>query len=117
MEMVRLRASQGTDECNLRASYRVDNDGTVIVPAEAVGPLLAVGGFTLADPPPTAPLPGGNVRMRHRSDPTASLTHKGVEYAPDESGVVTVPNELLSLFRALGFEDVTRSPAGEEPCP
>ena len=45
MRMVKLRAGQGADEANFAGNrYRVANDGTVLVDAEAVAPLIAIGG-------------------------------------------------------------------------
>jgi hypothetical protein len=48
-DMIRLRASRGTDECNHNCvSYKVNKWGCVTVPADAVPPLLKVGGFSIA---------------------------------------------------------------------
>jgi hypothetical protein len=48
-DMIRLRASRGTDECNHNGvSYKVNKWGCVTVPADAVPPLLKVGGFSIA---------------------------------------------------------------------
>lgn len=50
VEMVRLRAPLGTDEANHGTNrYRVDNDGVIVVPREAVEPLVSVGGFHLIE--------------------------------------------------------------------
>jgi hypothetical protein len=49
-DMVRLRGLRGQDECNCRGvSYKVNRWGCVEVPIEDVGPLLKVGGFSIAD--------------------------------------------------------------------
>ncbi|MBV9553854.1 MAG: hypothetical protein JO032_13815, partial [Alphaproteobacteria bacterium] len=44
-ELVALRAAFGQDEATHGARrYRVDNDGIVLVPREAVAPLIHTGG-------------------------------------------------------------------------
>jgi hypothetical protein len=48
-KMVRLVAPAGTDECNFGTTrYRVGDDGTVTVPAEAAKDLVHGAGFALA---------------------------------------------------------------------
>jgi hypothetical protein len=56
MTKIRLISNQGSDECNFGDQrYRVSNAGIAEVDADAVGPLLAVGGFSLAEEvPPVA---------------------------------------------------------------
>jgi hypothetical protein len=47
--MIRLIPPKGTDEANANdCAYHVHDDGTMSVPEEDIGPLLHVGGFSLA---------------------------------------------------------------------
>jgi hypothetical protein len=55
-------------------STRVSNVGIDEVDAEAVGPLLAVGGFSLAEEVPPVAVARGSVRVMHPSDPTATCS-------------------------------------------
>jgi len=103
--MVKLGSGQGADECNYAGQrYRVDNDGTVLVDKEAVGPLLAIGGFVLADPP-VVQVPHGSVRVMHKSDPAATASVAGVRYAPDgePAGGFEVPIAAVADLAAHGF--------------
>lgn len=101
---VRLIAHQGGDECNYGGErYRVANDGSVWVHPDAVGPLLAIGGFSLADEVPPVAVAHWNVRLVHRSDPTAACSFRGVNYAPDSDGIVTVPIEAGPELAWHGF--------------
>jgi hypothetical protein len=48
MDMIKLRAPRGTDECNYGTErYRVDNDGCVVVPVEAARHLVGAAGFVI----------------------------------------------------------------------
>jgi hypothetical protein len=109
MDKVRLIAPKGTDECNYRGErYRVDNDGIVEVDAAAVAPLLATGGFALADPVPPVAVAHGTVELVHRSDPVAEATVAGVTYVPDASGIIRVPVEQVDTLKAHGFDPVPK---------
>lgn len=102
--MVRLRSTQGADECNWGGQrYRVDNDGTAWVDEEAVGPLLEKGGFVLVDLPAPVEVAVGMIRLIHSHDPAATATFAGKTYLPDADGIVTVPLEALGLLSAHGF--------------
>lgn len=102
-DKIRLIAPAGTDECNWAGNrYRVANDGSVEVDAGAVGPLLATGGFSLADP--AQPVPATwLVPVRHLTDPNATCTVNGVTYAPDGDGVVQVPAFAVAGVACHGF--------------
>jgi hypothetical protein len=103
MSLVKLWAGRGTDEANFGSHrYRVWNDGSIWVDAEAVGPLVAVGGFALADPP-ARQAATGFARMAHRSDRTASCSFAGVTYVADADGVLTVPIAMAAELLAHGF--------------
>jgi hypothetical protein len=104
MASVQLRASQGSDECNFGGRrFRVDDDGTVWVPEEGIAPLLLVGGYSLVDPP-GPPEPSGDARVRHRSDPAAACSFRGVVYTPDAGGVLTVPVIAVPELTSHGFD-------------
>jgi hypothetical protein len=108
MPKIRLRAPRGTDEANSSMSsvpYKVGLDGTVEVDEEAVAPLLARGGFTLADVR-QEPVPDGLVRMAHHSDPHASCSFDGVAYAPGPDGFLLVPAGAVEALTAHGFVSV-----------
>ena len=96
--LVTLRAAFGQDEAThgLRR-YRVDNDGTVQVPPDAVAPLIHTGGFYMADTE-TAEAPPGSALVRN-SDPTAT-TGLG---KPDGNGNFLVPAAVLRGLAAHGF--------------
>jgi len=109
MSKVRLIAPKGTDECNYGSErYRVNNAGIVEVDAAAVGPLVAIGGFGLADPVPPVAVAHGTVELVHRSDPAAEATFAGVTYIPDENGVLTVPLEAVEVLKAHAFGPAPR---------
>jgi hypothetical protein len=76
MAKVKLIAGQGCDEANHGAErFRVNNDRSVTVCAEAVGPLVAIGGCVIADPPSPIEVPHGNVRLvNERIRPPRALT-------------------------------------------
>jgi hypothetical protein len=112
----RLTAPPGTDEANFGTErLRVDNDGTVSVPEEAVPGLTHVGGFTDADPEPT-PVPAGYVLMAHPEGAACALG--GESFTPDERGHVVVPGLMVEHLRAHGFDVVPDEPEDEaEPEP
>lgn len=100
----KLRAPAGTDEANFGAErFRVDNDGTVNVPDEAVESLTGVGGFT-ADAEVT-PVPDGMVRMQH-AHPGASCTIATQSFTADEAGILAVPLAAAADLLAHGFSYV-----------
>jgi hypothetical protein len=110
MTKIRLFSNQGSDECNYGSQrYRVSNAGIVEVDAEAVGPLLAVGGFSLAEEVPPVAVDHGTIRVMHVSDPTATCSFAGVSYIPTEDGSVTVPMEAVPHLAWHGFVPVPRS--------
>ena len=99
-----LKAPPGTDEANFgQTRYRVNNDGTVEVPAEAAPALLDKGGFVANDDTPAPVLPANHVHVRHVSDPTARAGWGGLEFVPDKHGLLHVPVEALEGLLAHGF--------------
>lgn len=106
--MVRLYATQGSDEANWGTfAYRVDNDGSVDVPEEAVADLIKTGGYVLDAPKSFSS--AGLARVR-RAD-GGGLSYGGVSYEPDEDGVITVPAEAVDELQAHGFKPVGESVA------
>ena len=106
-----LKAPKGKEEANANGkSYRVENDGTIEVPDDAVQPLLATGGFVEVDETPVE-VPNGMVLVKS-SDPTASC---GGEKVGDKFMVdVLTANELASHgFSIVG--PVAAPPAVEPP--
>lgn len=112
-ELIALRAAFGQDEANHGTMrYRVDGDGLVRVPREAVSFLIGNGGFTLANTtaaaivgvqPPNAD-PTHLVRLHH--DDAGGCSYAGSEYPSDERGDVLVPPEAAAELAAHGFVPV-----------
>jgi hypothetical protein len=101
MPRVKLTAPLGTDEANFGTErLRVDNDGTVDVPEEAVDSLVHMGGF-IRDPAAHQAHDDGTVPMRHPEGIGCSVG--GVECAPDANGVVMVPSGAVASLAAHGF--------------
>jgi hypothetical protein len=92
--MHQLKAPPGTDEANFgEERFRVDNDGMINVPEEAVAGLVAQGGFEeIRDDRPVVPVGFG--RVRH-ADPEASCSG---DKQDDGSFMVSIEsvNELVS---------------------
>jgi hypothetical protein len=96
----RLRAPAGADEANYGTErFRVDNDGTVTVPEEAVESLTHTGGF--AEIEEEEPVPAGLIYLAHPDGVGCSFG--GVSYAPDDKGRVTVPIVAVTALAAHGF--------------
>ena len=103
-ELVLLRAVFGQDEANYgTVRYPVDADGLIRVPLEAVGPLIAKGGFAM---PRTADdaVSAGMLKLHH--DGAAGCCYGGRRYPGDENGDVLVPAEAASDLMAHGFVPV-----------
>jgi hypothetical protein len=127
-EPIALRAMFGQDEANHgTARYRVDGDGLVHVPHEAVAFLISKGGFALAktsaalaaEAQPNAADPSFLVRLHH--DDARGCSYSGCEYSSDENGYVLVPAEAAADLMAHGFvprpEDGLRDGPGSAPKP
>ena len=109
-ELIALRAVFGQDEANHgTVRYRVDGDGLVRVPREAVSFLISNGGFALAntiaaaiaEAQPTNADPTPLVRLHH--DDAGGCSYAGSEYPSDENGDVLVPPEAAAELAAHGF--------------
>jgi hypothetical protein len=108
-ELIALRAVFGQDEANHgMGRYRVDGDGLVHVPPEAVAFLTCRGGFALAKTiavvsaaKPADADRNGLVRLHH--DDAGGCSYAGCEYPSDEKGDVLVPAEAAADLIAHGF--------------
>ncbi len=84
-QMIRLIAPPGCQDCGVgTVRYHVDADGTVDVPASAVGPLTTVGGFAIAPAPAVEAAP---------SEEQAA----GNAQLPSGSDIWSVPPDIVSL--------------------
>lgn len=102
--LILLRAVFGQDEANHGTErYLVDKDGLVRVPSEALGPLITVGGFVLANSG-ADPISAGSLKLHH--DDAARCSHAGREYLSDPDGNVLVPAEATCELLAHGFVPV-----------
>lgn len=103
-DVVLLRATFGQDEANHGTDrYAVDNEGLVRVPLEAVGPLVTVGGFVLAETSVDT-ISAGALKLHH--DDAAGCSYAGRCYLRDANGDVLVPAEATSELSAHGFVPV-----------
>jgi hypothetical protein len=114
-EPIALRAVFGQDEANHGTTrYRVDGDGLVHVPREAVPFLTSTGGFaveeTMAARVSEAQRPSTDrsslVRLHH--DTAAGCSYGGDAYWSDDNGDVLVPAEAVADLLGHGFVPVPR---------
>jgi hypothetical protein len=112
-ELIALRAVFGQDEANHGTRrYRVDGDGLVHVPPEAVAFLISKGGFVVAKATTAAAAEAGStaadpdclVRLHH--DAAGGCSYAGCEYPSDENGDVLVPPQAVADLIAHGFVPV-----------
>ena len=97
----KLRAPKGTDEANFGTHlYRVDNDGTVDVPDDAVPYLTSVGAFETIDEP--SEIPHGSVRMLSTKGPM-SVSVAGQSFNTGDDLIVVVPLAFASEMLAHGL--------------
>ena len=109
---VRLHAPVGTDEASVGDQlYPVDNDGTVLVPEEAVATLTETAGFT-RDPAPVD-VPEGSVRMFHEDGVGCSFG--GASFEPGSDGSVVVPLDAVGPLEAHGFVVLDTPAAAASP--
>ena len=126
LELIALRAVFGQDEANHGTTrYRVDNDGLVRVPREAVSFLTGKGGFAVAKTTAATVLASEEasplltaaaraekadmVKLRHED--AAGCSYRGCEYSADENGDVLVPAEAVRDLLAHGFVPALRGAA------
>jgi hypothetical protein len=112
-ELVALRAVFGQDEANHgTARYRVDNDGLVRVPREAVAFLTGTGGFVVTKTAVFS-VPVGMLKLHH--DEAAGCSYAGCGYSGDENGDVLVPAAAVRELVAHGFKPVPPPIPGRDP--
>jgi hypothetical protein len=103
-DLMLLRAAFGQDEANHgTVCYPVDIDGLVRVPLEAVGPLITIGGFVLANTGREA-ISAGALRLHHHN--AEGCSYAGCQYFGDANGNVLVPAEAIAELSAHGFVPV-----------
>ena len=100
-DLVLLRAAFGQDEANHGTDrYSVDDEGWVRVPLKAVGPLVSVGGFVLAETR-VSTISAGVLKLHHNN--ATGCSYAGRRYLRDANGDVLVPAEATSELSAHGF--------------
>ena len=105
LELIALRAAFGQEEVNHGAvRYRVDIDGLVRVPREAVPFLVGTGGFAVATTNEGS-VERGMIRLHHCE--AAGCSYGGRHYPNDANGDVIVPAAAAMALLAHGFESVT----------
>jgi hypothetical protein len=118
-ERIALRAVFGQDEANHGTTrYRVDADGLVLVPREAVPFLTSTGGFvvakTMAARSAAAQRPDTDlVRLHH--DVAAGCSYGGDRYPSDDHGDVLVPAEAVADLLGHGFVPARRDGSRGDP--
>jgi len=103
MDLVRLIAPSGCDEANYgEHRFKVHDDGTVLVPQEAVEGLLHTGGFAMAEHL-TRAASIGFAFMRGLPDcANCSWNHQTFEANTD--GLFRVPQEAIADLSSHGFQ-------------
>jgi len=102
-KFVKLHAQQGSDEANhAGVSYRVDNEGNVNVPEDAVAPLMSVGGFIPLDDGRDE-VPDGLVALKHNVGAAACSWSGKTFLCRPEDGVFFVPCAAAADLFAHGF--------------
>ena len=97
----KLHAHKGTDEANHDGVlYRVDNDGNIEVPNEAVDALLKTGGFVAEDLSDDDP--EGFARVKSFTGATR-LSWGGNSYSSRADGSFLVPAVAVSDLLSHGF--------------
>lgn len=112
-KFTKLHAQQGSDEANHDGvSYRVDNDGNITVPEDAVAPLVAIGGFIRVDDDRDE-VPDGLVALKHGEVTTCSWG--GNTYDRREDGAFFVPCAAAADLIHHGFVGADVQVAVDEP--
>jgi hypothetical protein len=105
----KLHAPAGADEANFAGKrYRVDNNGEVEVPEEAVDSLVLVGGFTIT--PELIP-PSGSFAVVANRDGATSCSWGGNVYEADDNGCFSIPGDALADLSSHGFYVVEKPEA------
>jgi hypothetical protein len=99
-DLIPLRAMYGQDEVNHGTNRYLVDGHLVWVPREAVGPLIAVGGFAELEVSDSR-VSAGTVTVRHAA--TVACSYGGRQYVGDASGDFVVPAEAVRDLRGHGF--------------
>jgi hypothetical protein len=119
--LIALRPVFGQDEANHgTARYRVESDGLVHVPPEAVAFLTSKGGFAVAKTTadrvaraqPSDTDPNSLVRLHH--DIAGGCSYGGHAYPSDDNGDVRVPFEAVADLLGHGFVPVAQDASGND---
>jgi hypothetical protein len=106
----RLRAPKGTDEANYgQTAFKVQDDGTVDVPDEAVASLVGVGGFSEVptEPAPVDMNPSDGATLKAPEGAT-SCSWGGQTFDVAEDGTVDVPHESVGDLIGHGFQVIEK---------
>lgn len=120
--MKKMKAPVGSEGANFGTKlFKLDDNGDVFVPDEAVETLSGVGGFELIIEPQE--IPQGQVKLRSLIGPQ-SCSSDGISYSTGENDEVIVPTDVAEALLSHGFvlvEDeknvAPAAPAAEEPAP
>jgi hypothetical protein len=120
--LIALRPVFGQDEANHgTVRYRMESDGLVHVPREAVSFLISKGGFAVAKtmaPPfaetqPSGADPNSLVRLHHNV--AGGCSYGGCEYPSDDNGDVLVPADGVAELLGHGFVPVLQDKSHGDP--
>lgn len=117
-----MKAPIGSEGANFGTKlFKLDDNGDVFVPDEAVATLSGVGGFELIVE--AQEIPQGQVKLRSLIGPQACSSN-GVSYSTGENDEVIVPTDVAEALLSHGFALVADdkniapvAPVAEEPAP
>ncbi|WP_271024972.1 hypothetical protein [Rhizobium sp. RCAM05973] len=99
--MKKLKAPIGSEGANIGTTlFKLDPDGNVIVPDDAVQTLVGVGGFEIVADIPDAP--EGQTVLRSVVG-SQSCSFGDQSFSTDGNGYVTVPTALVDSLLSHGF--------------
>ncbi|NTG73296.1 hypothetical protein G6M02_08135 [Agrobacterium rhizogenes] len=99
--MKKLKAPVGADGANIGTSlFKLDTDGNVTVPDDAVQTLVGVGGFSIIADIPVAS--EGETTLVSLNGPSA-CSFGDKTFATDDNGYVVVPTDLVASLLSHGF--------------
>ncbi|NTF67967.1 hypothetical protein [Rhizobium rhizogenes] len=99
--MKKLKAPIGADGANIGTSlFKLDTDGNVTVPDDAVQTLIGVGGFSIIADVPVAS--EGETTLVSLNGPS-SCSFGGKTFTTDDNGYVVVPTDLVGSLLSHGF--------------
>lgn len=120
--MKKMKAPIGSEGANFGTKlFKLDDNGDVFVPDEAVETLAGVGGFELIIE--QQEIPQGQVKLRSLIGPQ-SCSSNGVSYSTGDNDEVIVPTDVAEALLSHGFALVAddgkaapAAPVAEEPAP